>query len=308
MGATQARVGLVVTIAEALRGHVRVHLRGGQAAVSQKFLDAADVGAGVEQVRGETVPQRVRAGARIESGLGEILFQQSANAARREPGAVRLRTRRRRPEARARLCRAPARDGPRYAGGPSRASRSFVPCRGPSPRRRQLHVLDIQAGQFADAQAGRVQRFQDGAVRSPSGSRPAASPAAASCPRARRSAAAFVLPRAAQAHRRVGLQTVLTAQKAAPGAHGGEAAANGALGVALLVQPGQVGAEQAGRQLVRPRRLRCRAECGRSPGPASNPRDTIDRMRRGVLLQGQMMQIFGKGFLHRGTLLLLRVA
>jgi hypothetical protein len=41
--------------------HVRVHLRGGHVLVPEQFLHRADVVAGLEQVRGERMPQRVAA-------------------------------------------------------------------------------------------------------------------------------------------------------------------------------------------------------------------------------------------------------
>ena len=79
---------LVVTVAQSLGRNMGVNLRGRQAAMAQKFLDAADVGSVIQQVRGETVAQAVRAGLRIEPGLGEILPEQSAHAADVEARAV----------------------------------------------------------------------------------------------------------------------------------------------------------------------------------------------------------------------------
>src|SRR5205807_2385143 len=83
-----AGVRLVVAVAQAVGGHVGVNLRGAQAAVAEQLLHAADVGPAVEQVRGEAVPQAVRAGARVEARLGQVLGQLAADAARRQPRAV----------------------------------------------------------------------------------------------------------------------------------------------------------------------------------------------------------------------------
>ena len=66
---------------------MRVDLRGHEAFVAQQFLHAADVGAAVEQMRGEAVPQRVRRGAVVEAGQFQILFQHPADAAGRQPPA-----------------------------------------------------------------------------------------------------------------------------------------------------------------------------------------------------------------------------
>ena len=60
---------------------MRVNLRRGQALVAEQFLHAADVGAGIEHVRRETVPQGVRAGPRIEPRVLQIFRQQAADAA-----------------------------------------------------------------------------------------------------------------------------------------------------------------------------------------------------------------------------------
>ena len=57
-----AGMGLLVDRAEA-GADMRVDLRRHQALVPQQLLHAADVGAAVEQMRGEAVPQRVRRGA-----------------------------------------------------------------------------------------------------------------------------------------------------------------------------------------------------------------------------------------------------
>ena len=91
---------LLITLLQSLRGHVRVHLGRVQALVAEQFLHAADVGAGVEHVRGEAVAQRVRAGSRVEPGRREVLRQQPADASRREPAAAVVQKDRRVPSGR----------------------------------------------------------------------------------------------------------------------------------------------------------------------------------------------------------------
>ena len=66
-------MGVVVDVSHSLRRQVRVHLGRGQGLVAQKLLDTAQVGAVVQQVGGEAVPQGVRADVGIEPGLGEVL-------------------------------------------------------------------------------------------------------------------------------------------------------------------------------------------------------------------------------------------
>ena len=50
----------VVALLQSLRRYVRVHLRRRQVFVAEQFLDTANIGTGVEQVRGKTMSQRVR--------------------------------------------------------------------------------------------------------------------------------------------------------------------------------------------------------------------------------------------------------
>src|SRR5215470_3367513 len=73
-----ARVRLVVTVAQAVGGHVGVNLGVAEAAVAEQFLHTADVGPAVEQLRREAVPQAVRAGARVQARLRQVLSQQPA--------------------------------------------------------------------------------------------------------------------------------------------------------------------------------------------------------------------------------------
>ena len=67
---TRVRVGLEVEVAPPPVRDVRVQLGGGEVGVAEHLLDAAEVGAALEQVRCEGVPQQVRVDApRLEPGL-----------------------------------------------------------------------------------------------------------------------------------------------------------------------------------------------------------------------------------------------
>src|SRR5688572_32501468 len=68
-------MGLFVDGLHAGRADVRVDLRRAEALVAEQFLNAADVGAAIEQVGGETVPQGVRSGPLIEARSLEVLFR-----------------------------------------------------------------------------------------------------------------------------------------------------------------------------------------------------------------------------------------
>jgi len=54
-----ARMRVGVVFLQTLDGHVRVNLRRGKTGVSEQSLDAAKIGAVIEKMRGETVPQFV---------------------------------------------------------------------------------------------------------------------------------------------------------------------------------------------------------------------------------------------------------
>jgi hypothetical protein len=62
-------MGLFVDRPETLDGDVRVDLRRREVRVPEQLLDGAEIGAAVEEVRREAVPQRVRRGAAADAGL-----------------------------------------------------------------------------------------------------------------------------------------------------------------------------------------------------------------------------------------------
>ena len=65
----------VVGPLEPLGGQVGIDLGRDQVRVAEQFLDAAQVRARVEQVRGITVPQLVRRQVRVQTGDGEVFLQ-----------------------------------------------------------------------------------------------------------------------------------------------------------------------------------------------------------------------------------------
>ena len=73
---------LLVDLFQAFGRDVRVDLRGGKIGVAEEFLDAAQIRAGVEHVRGETVTQFVRSQRGVESDGKQILLQHPLDAAR----------------------------------------------------------------------------------------------------------------------------------------------------------------------------------------------------------------------------------
>ena len=61
-------MGPRVDLPDAFSGDVRIQLRGCDAGVPQELLDHAQVGPALKQVRGETMPQRVRCDTLGQSG------------------------------------------------------------------------------------------------------------------------------------------------------------------------------------------------------------------------------------------------
>ena len=156
---------------QAGRADVRVDLRRGQAFVSQQFLHATDVGTVIQQVGGEAVAKRVGRGATIEAAGAEMLFEHPRNAAGRQPAAKfvdedrglgpLLFARRKPPHAE------PGLQGPNRV----RADRSdpfATPFAANAERSGgQIDVAVVESGQFADAQAGGIEDFQDRSIAQP---------------------------------------------------------------------------------------------------------------------------------------------
>ncbi len=72
----RAGMELAVHFLEPRLFHVRVDLRRGDAGVSQQFLDLPQVRTAAEQVRGETVSQRVRTDRVRQAGASRVLLDE----------------------------------------------------------------------------------------------------------------------------------------------------------------------------------------------------------------------------------------
>src|SRR5581483_10348439 len=87
----RVRVSLEVGVAPATVGHVQVDLRGREVGVAEHLLDAAEVGAALEQVRREGVPQQVRVDPlRLEAGLAGQPAQDQERARACQRPALRV--------------------------------------------------------------------------------------------------------------------------------------------------------------------------------------------------------------------------
>ena len=90
--ASVARVKLVVDGAQPRIEDVRVDLRRRQIAVAEHHLDRAQVGAALEQVRGERMPQHVRAERARHTGPLAVLLQDLPEADARQAAPPRALT------------------------------------------------------------------------------------------------------------------------------------------------------------------------------------------------------------------------
>ena len=79
---------LMINIQQSLLRDVGVNLSCRQIAMSEQLLHAAEVGSAVQQVGGEAVPQRVRAGGIHQAGTQQMCLQQTTDAARGQPRAT----------------------------------------------------------------------------------------------------------------------------------------------------------------------------------------------------------------------------
>ena len=78
-GMSGAGVGSVIDLLHAGGGDVGVDLGGAEVGVAEELLDAAEVGAVVEEVGGEAVPEFVRADLEADGGVAQVFLQEVAD-------------------------------------------------------------------------------------------------------------------------------------------------------------------------------------------------------------------------------------
>lgn len=161
-------VGLLVHRPQVGGTHMGVDLRGDEALMAQKFLDAADVSPPVQQVRGEAMAERMGRSAPIQAGGAQVFFQHPSDAAGGQAPAKAVDEDRR--SRAGRLARMQAADGQPAAQGAgskrSDGSEAFLAAFaahaedfGP-----EVYVAFVEAHQFADAESRRVHGFENGSI------------------------------------------------------------------------------------------------------------------------------------------------
>ena len=81
-------MGFIVDFHNVIGADVDVFLGGGQALMSQEFLDTAQVRAIIEQVGGKGMPQGMRAGAGRDAGALAVFFDQQVHPASAQAAAM----------------------------------------------------------------------------------------------------------------------------------------------------------------------------------------------------------------------------
>lgn len=156
-----AGVGGVVDFFHALSGDVGVDLGGAEAGVAEEGLDAAEVGAVVEEVGGEAMAKFVRGDVDGEAGVfpvfvddvGECLGGDAAAEFAEEEGAFVDGG-----------FEAVALDG--FEGVAADRAEAFFAAFADDADGFGVgvEVVDVEAGEFAEAHAGGVEHFEDGGV------------------------------------------------------------------------------------------------------------------------------------------------
>ena len=183
---------------EQLRGvDVRVALRRAQARVAEQFLDHTQVGAALQQVRGEGVAQRVRADPPARAAGSHVAPHEAIDASRRQPPTAEVQEQRITPPLTVRLkaditgtsaaavsvaarsgvsgCSRSCRDQrlPILEVLAHRLRRAGVERHDPllaaltehaHHLRAEIDVVHVEPGELAEAEAGRVEQFEDRAV------------------------------------------------------------------------------------------------------------------------------------------------
>src|SRR5690606_12193220 len=151
-----------------LGGHVRVDLRRRQVLVTEELLDEAQVRAAIEEVGREAVPEGVRRGLLAQPGDLDVLVEDLSNASRREAIAEAIQ------EERVGIFLV----DPRHLRADldetldrrqGEASDRHDPLASALAARldhlgREIDVADVERGELAHAQPGRVERLEDRAV------------------------------------------------------------------------------------------------------------------------------------------------
>ena len=159
--ASGPRMCLMINIEQSLLRDVGVDLGCRQITVAEQLLDAAEIGTAIQQVGGEAVPQRVRAGRVNQARTQQVSLQQSTDAARCQPGASLVQEQSGFLRA-ASGCRSGIQRLSQCSGHRADRTEPLAPSLASDPDQLlvEVEVVEVQSHQFADSQPAAVQRFQ----------------------------------------------------------------------------------------------------------------------------------------------------
>lgn len=237
-------MSVLVGIAEAFLGYVGVDLGRGEAAVSEEFLDRAEVGASVEEVGGEAVAEGVWTGSQVEADGFEVLDEQASDTSNRESSSEAV-------EEHGGFARLPggteADPAPKtFVGHGTDGTKAFASSLASHANQLlfMVEVVEIEPDQFADAEASAIEGLEhrtiadaewriegDGVEESDHVLDP------------KQPGEALRLLRVSESTRRVGGDVSLPALKSIEGAEACQPARDGAGCVTPTSQPGRVAAE-----------------------------------------------------------------
>ena len=157
----------MVRVVQPFAGDVGVNLGRREASMTKKLLNAAEIGAAVEQMGGEAVAEGVRAGTGVEAPSDEMFFEQAPHASRREPGPEPVQEDRRLARVLWLAERDPAAD-PRRRHGADWAEPFAAPLAS-NPRELLLvvEVVEVQADEFRDPESTPVERLEERPITDP---------------------------------------------------------------------------------------------------------------------------------------------
>ena len=214
--------------------------------MAEHFLNASQVGAGVEHVRGEAVAKHMGADVTRDTGGGYVLVELAADGSVGDALAGAVDEQRPGGRLTGRGGALMEIDLNRRQGAPAQRRQAFFLSFAPNPQRpaELIEILDIQFDQFADSQAGGVDGFENGPIsRAQQRARIRRRQQGADLLDVEALGQTFVLPRRTNdADRRAG-QMSLADQVLVEAPQGGELSGGGGLGIAAVAHHGQVGAD-----------------------------------------------------------------
>lgn len=166
-------MGFLVSGSEFFGGKMGIDLGGGEICMSQEFLNASEVGAGVEKMSGEAVAEFMGCNGGIQAGLTEVFFEPQLDQFRIHGGVFAVVGQKDGQVRQFRMLGFLPVIMDRVQGGRAdgKAPFFFSLAHDAKELAIPLDVLDEEAAEFADSQAAGINGFKDGGVSDKGGGR-----------------------------------------------------------------------------------------------------------------------------------------